>query len=183
MMWISSRKREIIPGFHFHITEINSKHQSSFIFSLKAELMLLLAILNMLKNFRWYFLVFAINWIYWKLELLQHLNMKCNNNFYVNIKRFSVIWLFPGKSLYNIPTQPFSTTCKHHYKIINQGMENLWHMSCLKCHVHNKRTRFKRVYLGIGSLVCIINLLVAPVGNLLMRLGCQGEGTEEFSGQ
>ena len=97
--------------------------------------------------------------------------MKCNNNFYVNIKRFSVIWLFPGKSLYNIPTQPFSTTCKHHYKIINQGMENLWHMSCLKCHVHNKRTRFKRVYLGIGSLVCIINLLVAPVGNLLMRLG------------
>ena len=37
---------------------------------------MLLAILNMLKNFRWYFLVFAINWIYWELELLQHLNMK-----------------------------------------------------------------------------------------------------------
>ena len=165
-------------------------HRNQFQTSIKFSLqfrswvdVMLLAILNMLKNFRWYFLVFAINRIYWKLELLQHLNMKCNNNFYVNIKRFSVIWLFPGKSLYNIPTQPFSTTCKHHYKIINQGMENLWHMSCLKCHVHNKLTRFKKVYLGIGSLVCIINLLVAPVGNLLMRLGCQGERTEEFSGQ
>ena len=35
--------------------------------------------------------------------------------------------------------------------------------------------------MGIGSLVCIINLLIAPVGNVLMRLGCQGKGTEDFS--
>ena len=34
--------------------------------------MLLLAILNRLKSFRWYFLMFAINLIYWKVELLQH---------------------------------------------------------------------------------------------------------------
>ena len=44
------RKLEIIPGFHLYITEINSKHQSSFLFSLKVELMLLLAILNRLKK-------------------------------------------------------------------------------------------------------------------------------------
>ena len=39
------------------------------------------------------------------------------------------------------------------------------------------------MYLGIASLVCIINLLIAPVGNVLMRLGCLGKGTEDFSGQ
>ena len=37
---------KIIPGFHFCITEINSKHQSSFLFSFKAEFMLLLAIVT-----------------------------------------------------------------------------------------------------------------------------------------
>ena len=35
----------------------------------------------------------------------------------------------------------------------------------------------------IGSLVCIVNLLVAPVANVLMRLDCQGKGTEDFSRQ
>ena len=35
--------------------------------------------------------------------------------------------------------------------------------------------------MGIGSLVCIINLLIAPVANVLMRLGSQGKGTEDFS--
>ena len=28
--------------------------------------------------------------------------------------------------------------------------------------------------MGIGPLVCINNLLITPVGNVLMRLGCQG---------
>ena len=42
-------KLKIIPGFHFYITTINSKHQSSFLFSFKVGLMLLLAILNGLK--------------------------------------------------------------------------------------------------------------------------------------
>ena len=37
--------------------------------------------------------------------------------------------------------------------------------------------------MGIGSLVCIINLHIAPVGNVLMRLGCQGRGTKDFSRQ
>ena len=55
--------------------------------------------------------------------------------------------------------------------------------TCLKCHVHNKLTGLRRVYEGIGSLVCIINLLIVPVGNILMRLGCQGKGTEDFSRQ
>ena len=49
------------PEFHFYITEINSKHQSSFLSSLKVELMLLLTVLNRLKSFRWCFLMFANN--------------------------------------------------------------------------------------------------------------------------
>lgn len=53
--------------------------------------------------------------------------------------------------------------------------------SFLKCHVQNKLTGLRRVYVGIGSLVCIINLLIAPVTNVLMRLSCQGKGTEDVS--
>ena len=37
--------------------------------------------------------------------------------------------------------------------------------------------------MGIGSLVYIINMLIAPIGNVLMKLGCQGKGTEDFSKQ
>ena len=37
--------------------------------------------------------------------------------------------------------------------------------------------------MGTGPLFCIINLLIASVGNVLMRLGFQGKGTEDFSGQ
>ena len=38
------RKSEIISGFHLYITKINSKHQTSFLLSLKVDLMLLLVI-------------------------------------------------------------------------------------------------------------------------------------------
>ena len=81
-MWTSSRKLKTIPGFHFYIIKINSKHQLSFLFGLKVELILLLAILNRLKSFRWYFLMFANNGIYWEVALLQHVNMNRNNKFY-----------------------------------------------------------------------------------------------------
>ena len=37
--------------------------------------------------------------------------------------------------------------------------------------------------MGIGSLVCIINMLIALIGNVLMKLSCQGKGTEDFSKQ
>ena len=37
--------------------------------------------------------------------------------------------------------------------------------------------------MGIGSLVCIINLLIIPIANMLMRLGFQGEGIEDFNKQ
>ena len=37
--------------------------------------------------------------------------------------------------------------------------------------------------MGIGPLVCINNLLITPVGNVLMRLSCQDKGTEDFSRQ
>ena len=36
------------------------------------------------------------------------------------------------------------------------------------------------VHVGIGFIVCIINLLITPVGNVLIRLGCQGKGTKIF---
>ena len=61
-MWVSLRELEIMPGFNLgHVTEINSKRKSRFLFSLKVELMLLLARSNGLKSFRWCFLVFANN--------------------------------------------------------------------------------------------------------------------------
>ena len=44
-------KFETMPGFHFYITATNSKHQSSFLFSSKVELTLLLAISNGFKCF------------------------------------------------------------------------------------------------------------------------------------
>ena len=37
--------------------------------------------------------------------------------------------------------------------------------------------------MGISSLVCIINLPIAPVANVLMRLGCRGKGTEVLAGK
>ena len=58
--------------------------------------------------------MFANNWIYGKVELLQLVKMKHNNNFYMMICK-----KFTGKSLYYILTQTFSTTCKHPYKIIS----------------------------------------------------------------
>ena len=54
---------------------------------------------------------------------------------------------------------------------------------CLKCHVHIKLTGLRGIYMGIGFLVCVNNLLITPVDNVLMRLGCQGKGTEDFSRQ
>ena len=44
-------KLEVIPKFQFYLKAINSKYQSTFLFSVKVELMLLLAILNGLKSF------------------------------------------------------------------------------------------------------------------------------------
>ena len=41
----------------------------------------------------------------------------------------------------------------------------------------------RMVYVGISLLVCVINLLIVPVANVLMKLGGQGKGTEDFSGQ
>ena len=37
--------------------------------------------------------------------------------------------------------------------------------------------------MGIRSLVCIVNLPITLVDNVMMRLGCQCKGTEDFSGQ
>ena len=168
---MSPRKLEAIPVFQFHITEINSKHQSSFLLSSKVELTLLLAILNKFKNFRWYFS--CLPFIeFTGMELLQHVNIKCNDKFYLYVKSFHLT----GKSLYHISTQPFSSACKHHHKIINEKFV-VTYTPCWKCHVHNKLTGLSRV--GIGSLICIINLPIAPVGNTLMRLGSQGKGAEE----
>ena len=37
--------------------------------------------------------------------------------------------------------------------------------------------------MGKDSLVCIINLLITPVSNVLMSLGCQNKGAEDGSWQ
>ena len=136
-MWLSLRKLKIIPGFHSYITEINSRHRSRFLFSVEVEDMLLLTIFNRAKTFRWYFLMFANNWIYWKVELLQHVNLKCNNKFWWQVIDYST-----GTSLYYISTNLFSTTYKHYYKIISQGngkfvdIHHVWNaisnVSCIK---------------------------------------------------
>ena len=60
-------------------------------------------------------------------------------------------------------------TCKHHYKIISQGSGNfLAYTPCSECHVQNKLTGLRRVHVEISSIVCIINLLITLVANVLM---------------
>ena len=46
--------------------------------------------------------------------------------------------------------------------------------------IRNKLSGLGGVCVGIGSLICIINLLIAPVANFLMRLGYQDKGIEDF---
>ena len=41
----------------------------------------------------------------------------------------------------------------------------------MSCHVHNELTAMRRVYVGVGSLVCIINLLITPVAKVLENIG------------
>ena len=90
-----------MPGFriHFYITEISSKHQSSFLFSSKAELRLLLTIFNWLKNFSQYFLMFV-----YKVELLQHVYMKRNDKFYWSVKKLSFDYLLASLGIIFQPT-------------------------------------------------------------------------------
>ena len=70
----------------------------------KKRRIFLLVILNGLKSFWWYFLIFANIWIYWKVELLQHVNMKHNNKFYWYVKRFHLTIYWQVVVLYFIPT-------------------------------------------------------------------------------
>ena len=86
---------------------------------------------------------------------------------------------------YSISTQPSSTACKYHHKITSRGNRKfVAYAPCLKCHVHNKLhiTWLRRVHLGVGYLPCIINLLIAIVGNVLMRLVRQGKGLKILVG-
>ena len=46
--------------------------------------------------------------------------------------------------------------------------------------IRNKLSGLGGVCVGIGSFICIINLLIAPVANVLMRLGYQDKGIEDF---
>ena len=114
--------------------------------------------------------------------MFQHVNMKRNNTLYWYVKKFhlTIYW----QVFVYISTQPFSSTYKHYYKIISQGNGKLVaYTPCLKCHDHSKLTGLRRMYVGIGPLVCINNLLITPVGNVLMRLGCQGiKGLRIFVG-
>ena len=110
-------------------------------------------------------------------SLLQHVNMKHNNQFYWHVKSFHLTIYWQVDVLY------FNPTIFHNLWTSLQNNKSGKHTPCLKCHVHSKPTGLRRVYMGIGSLVCIVNLVIAPVANVLMRLGCQGKGTEDFSRQ
>ena len=126
--------------------------------------------------------MFAINLIYWKVELLKHVKMKRNNKCYWSwyVKSFH----FHSSFYWQVFVLYFNPTIFQNYKIISQrNGKFVAYTPCLKCHVHNKLTGLKRVYVGIGSLVCIINLLITPVGNILMRFGYQDKGTEDFNRQ
>ena len=46
--------------------------------------------------------------------------------------------------------------------------------------IRDKLSGLGRVCMRISSLVCFINLLIAPVANVLMRLGYQDKGIEDF---
>ena len=68
-----------------------------------------------------------------------------------------------------------SSTYKQYYIVISQGNGKLVaYTPCLKCHDHSKLTGY-RMYVGIRPLVCINNLLITPVGNVLTRLGKEKE--------
>ena len=176
---MSLRKLQLIPGFYFYITEINFKHQSSFLLSLEVELMLLLAILNRLKSFRWYFLLFANNWIYWEMELLQHVNMKHNNTFYRCVESFHLTIYWQVFILHFNPS--ISSTYQHHYKIISQGNGKLVaYTPCLKCHVHSKLTELRRIYVGIGPLVCINNFSNCSCWQCFNEVGLSGQRNQGF---
>ena len=84
--------------------EINSKYQPSFLLSLKVELMLSLGILKRLKSLRWFYFMYAKDWIYWKEELLQHVNMKLNNKFYRFVNSFHLTIFWQVFELYFNPT-------------------------------------------------------------------------------
>ena len=59
---------------------------------------------NKLRSFWWYFLMFTNSWIYWKVELLQHVNMKHNNKFYWFVKSFHLTIYWQVIVLYFNPT-------------------------------------------------------------------------------
>ena len=107
-----------------------------------------------------------------EVELLHHVNMKHKS------KKFLFDYLLASLCIIFQPNH-FPQLVYIITKYSVGVMENL----CLKCHVHDKLTGLRRVYVGIGPLVCIINLVITPVANVLMRLGCQGKGTENFSWQ
>ena len=149
------KKLEIIPGFHLYIIEINSKYQSSFFFSLEVDLIMLLAILKRLKSFNWFLSCLEIieftgrwsccNMLTWNTTIILLIG-----------KKFPFDYLLG--SLYYISTQPFSTTCKHYDEMISQGIGKCVACTpCLKRHVQNKLTGLRRLYVGIGSLLCTIN--------------------------
>ena len=80
-----------------------------------------------------------------QVELLQHVNMKYKNKVYCYVKSFhlTVYWQV---FVFYMSTQPFSTTCNHHYKVISQGIGKfVAYTRCLKCHVHNRLKELRRM--------------------------------------
>ena len=138
---------------------------------------MLLAFLNGLKRFWWYFLMFANNWIYWKVESLQHVEHETQQKISLICRKFLLDYLPASRCIIFQPNH-FPIICDHLYKISGQG--NIHHVWNVMSIVSEQNWGG---YVGIGSLVCIVNLQIAPVANVLMRLSRSGIGTEDFSRQ
>ena len=110
-------------------------------------------------------------------------NMKRNNKCYWYVKSCYLTIYWQVFVLYFNPTI-FHNLEKHYCKITSQGNGKfVAYTTCLKCHVHKKLSGLRRVYEEISSLVFIINLLITPVGNVLIRLASQGKGNEDLNRQ
>ena len=116
-----------------------------------------------MKSFRWHnFLILQI--ITGRWSCCNMLTWNASINFIHICKKFHLTIFWQN---FIISTHSFSTTCKHYYKIISQRNEKSVAYTIFEMpDVHDKLTGLRRMSVGKGCLVCIINFLIAPVGNI-----------------
>ena len=83
-----------------------NQFQTSVTFSLcfKSWVDVVIGYINKVEKFLMVFLIFAINWIHWKVEMLENVNMKRNSKFYWYVKSFHLTIYWQVFVLYFKPT-------------------------------------------------------------------------------